>query len=246
MDNRAPTDTDPLLDRLRDEYAFLKERTEALLEAEERVPERIDEATIDRATGFVKQLKLCSGELEKARKGEKEDFLKAGRTVDKFFGDLTKLLQDAAARVQRGIESFLKLKEAEERHKREREAREAAAAAERARKAAETPETEDRAAVAEAAAEAAAERALAKPSDLVRTQSAYGGTATLQEVVAADILDLPLAARSLAEYFDEDAVLKALRNYGRANKSRIKTEIDAGRQPLPGIEFYRDTAARVS
>lgn len=130
--NFVPSDADPLMDRLTEQYAALRARTDELVSALDRVPATIDETTIDRAAGFVKQIKAAASEAEKARKGEKDDFLQAGRKVDGFFGGIVETLRNVAGEVERRMQAFLTAKAAEERRRREEEARRAREAAEAA------------------------------------------------------------------------------------------------------------------
>ena len=132
LDNFAPQDADPLSDRLKEQYSKLTARTDELVGALDRVPEKIDDTSFDRAVGFVKQLKLAAGEAEKARKAEKDDFLQAGRKVDNFFAALVDRLKKAATAVELRTERYLAAKADEERRKREEAARIAREAADAA------------------------------------------------------------------------------------------------------------------
>lgn len=295
-----PDNSDPLVDRLTTQYAPLRARAEELAAGLANVPAAIDASTIDRATGYVKQIKLCAREAEDARKAEKDDFLQAGRKVDGFFKELAALLESTAEAVEKRMQVYLRAKAEEERRRREeeaRKAREAAAAAaaearrireEEERKAREAAEAErariaalkaeDDAVAALAAQKAAAEAAeraeqeriareaaalaeaqrrqeeavaaeraaTAKAADLARTRGAFGGTATLTTMIEAEITDKAEAVRALAQWFDEDSVLKAIRAYGRANKAEIRRNIADGRQPISGVRFYEEYAARVA
>lgn len=300
-DNFMPDGADPLMDRLVEQYAPLRARTDELVAALDRVPAAIDEATIDRAAGFVKQIKAASAEAEKARKSEKDDFLQAGRKVDGFFGGLVETLKNTAAEVERRMQAFLAAKAAEERRRREEEARRAreaaeaaaaearrireeeerkareAAEAERKRLAALTPKVDPAEALAaqKAAAEAAeraeqgriaredealdearrrqeeaaeAERRVqAKAADMARTRGALGGTATLATSIEFEILDREEAAVSLAKWFDDAAVEKAVRAMIRAHREEIRRQIGDGRgEILPGIRFFEKLSARVA
>lgn len=101
LDNFAPADADPLMDRLAEQYSALTARTDELVEALAHVPDKIDEQSIDHAAGFVRQIRAAAGEAEKARKAEGEDFLTAKRTVDGFFAALAERLKKTAAEVER-------------------------------------------------------------------------------------------------------------------------------------------------
>lgn len=286
MSNNPDTTSDPLIERLTTQYAPLRARAEELAAGLANVPAAIDDSTIDRATGYVKQIKLCAKEAEDARKSEKDDFLQAGRKVDGFFKELAALLESTADAVEKRMQVFLRAKAEEERRRREEEARRLreeaarireeeerkareAAEAERVRiaalkadddavaslatqkaaaEAAERAERERiaREAAALEAARAAERAAAAKAADLARTRGAFGGTATLATMIEAEITDKAEAVRALAQWFDEDSVLKAIRAYGRANKAEIRRNIAEGRQPIGGVRFYEEYAARVA
>lgn len=180
---------DPLLDRLSEQYAGLRARTAELAAALERVPSKIDEETIDRAAGFVKQVKTCAKEAEAARKAEKDDYLQAGRKVDGFFAGLLDALKRTADEVERRMQAYLKAKADEERRRREEEARiarEAAAkAAAEARRIREAEEAASRA-EEETARKAEAERiaALSTEADLdaaIAAEEAASALAQQQE-----------------------------------------------------------------
>jgi hypothetical protein len=297
--NPEPT-ADPLVERLATQYAPLRARAEELAAGLANVPAAVDDSTIDRATGYVKQIKLCAKEAEDARKAEKDDFLQAGRKVDGFFKELAALLEQTADAVEKRVQVYLRAKADEERRRREEAARiareaaaaaeaearrireeeealrAAAAAAEAARIAALTPAVDPNIALAaqraaeeqrqrdedaarerelqslqaareaREAAAAAEQAANAKAADLARTRGAFGGTATLATTIAAEITDKQAAVRALAQWFDEESVLKAIRAYGRANKAEVKRDIAAGKQPVSGVRFYEEYAARVA
>jgi hypothetical protein len=130
--NFPPVAADPIQERLADKYAALRTRTAELAAALDRVPAKIDEATIDKAAGFVKQIKAAAKDAEAARKAEGDDFLKAKRTVDGFFTELSARLKEVADEVERRMQSYLRAKADEERRRREEEARKAREAAEAA------------------------------------------------------------------------------------------------------------------
>ncbi len=167
--NFAPTESDPLLDRLMEQYQPLTARVDELTQALARVPEKIDDATIDRAAAFVKQIKLAAKDAEVARKAEGDDFLKAKRTVDSFFASLAETLKKAAETVERRVQAYLTAKADAERRRREAEAKAARVAAEaaaaEARRVREAEETARRLAEEEARKVEAARVAALKPSD---------------------------------------------------------------------------------
>jgi hypothetical protein len=106
-DNLVPVDADPLRDRLAEQYKKLIDRTEEITGGASRIPAELDDTTIDRVTGFAKQIKAAAADAEDARKAEKADFLEAGRKVDAFFKALIERLQEASAEVEKRIAAYL-------------------------------------------------------------------------------------------------------------------------------------------
>ena len=248
-DNLMPADADPLRDRLTEQYAPLRARVDELAGALERVPETIDEASIDKASAFVKQIKACSIEAETARKTEKEDFLEAGRKVDSFFGNLAEALKKVASEVERRMQAYLRAKMDEERRRREEEAKRAAEEAKRlAAEARKSKDQEDRdaARLAKEQAAEAARAAEAKAAELARTRGALGGTATLATSIDFEVTDRLTAVHALAEWFDDEAIAKAARSYARNQRSDVVRCLKAKTQPLHGLRFFEAFKTRVS
>lgn len=77
----------------------------------------------------AKALKGVVAMIEKARKGEKDQILKDGRTIDDFFKKLAKPLEDAANAVVAAINAWQRKKLEEERERQRKEAEQAKAAA---------------------------------------------------------------------------------------------------------------------
>lgn len=298
--NFAPPHADPLFERLAAQYAPLTARADELTQALARVPEKIDESTIDKAAAFVKQIKLAAKDAEAARKAEGDDFLKAKRTVDGFFATLAEALKKSAETVERRMQAYLTAKADEERRRREEEARKAReiaeAAATEARRVREEEEAKRRAAeeaeatriaaltpkedpaaalkaqreaaerearlenerrerelvalravrLAQAEAEARQRDAEAKAADMARTRGALGGTATLATSLDFEVTDRLVAVRSVAAYFDDAALDKAIRAFIRADKAALERAARADAQPIAGIRFFEAYKARVA
>lgn len=204
--NFVPADADPLMDRLAEQYAPLRARTDELVAALERVPTVIDETTIDRAAGFVKQIKTASGEAEKARKAEGDDFLKAKRAVDGFFKALVDQLAATAAEVERRMQTFLRAKAEEERKRREEEARRAREEAERAAaEARRIREEEDRRRREAEEAERARKAALKAEDDVVAALAAQKAAAEAAERAEQERIAREAAALAEAQRRQEEA-----------------------------------------
>ena len=141
-------------------------------------------------------------------------------------------------------------------------ARDAEIAAARARK----PErVEELAKVAEAARETAqasqagaqaiavdrieADQALAAPAaDLTRSRGGRGGVASLATFVEVLELDrtklVPRGIELLLPYIPEAALLKAAKDYEKANKATVAAHIKAGTDAVPGVTYYEDMRNR--
>ncbi len=249
--NMPPADANPLLDRLAIDYADDMERSTALLDGAGRVPDDIEDAeTADKLTDFVGSFTKHDKLLDSHRESEKRPYLENGRTVDGFFGTARDKLAKAKKTLIAKLTAWDKKVEAEERARRmeaERIEREEAErlrvlAAKQAEEAETEPELEkavvtaDVAAAQAADATAARKAAEAKPADLTRSRSTYGGTRSLTTrwvgtIVDRDALDLtPLRA-----HINSDALQKALNAYVRA-----------GGRDLAGAKIEQQKVSRVS
>lgn len=248
--NFAPENSDPLLDRLAEQYSALTARADELVGALARVPEKIDEDSIDRAAGFVKQIKAAAGEAEKARKAEGEDFLTAKRKVDGYFGALVDRLKTAAAEVERRMQAYLKAKADEERRRREEEARRAREEAERAAaEARRIREEEDRRRREAEEAEAARIAALTPQVDPAEALEAQRKAAEEAERAGRERIAREaeaLAAAKLAQ--DEAAEAERRANAKAADLARTRGALGGTATLATRIEFEildRQAAAAV-
>ncbi len=249
--NMPPADANPLLDRLAIDYAEDMERSTALLDGADRVPDEIADAeTADKLTDFVASFTKHDKLLDSHRESEKREYLEGGRTVDGFFGTARDKLAKAKKTLIAKLTTWDKKVEAAERVrllKVEREEREEAErlrilAAKQEAEAETEPELEEAVVTADAAdaqaadATVAREAAEAKPADLTRSRSTYGGTRSLTTrwvgtIVDRDALDLtPLRA-----HINSDALEKALNAYVRA-----------GGRELKGAKIEQQKVSRVS
>lgn len=133
LSNNAPDESNPLLERLAEQYKERAARADELAAALARVPAEIeDKDTAERVTSFIKQVKSEAKALEGLRVAEKEDFLKGARTVDAFFKRLADHLTSTAKALEERLNAYFRRLEQEERRRREEEARRAREAAEAA------------------------------------------------------------------------------------------------------------------
>lgn len=203
--NFPPADANPLLERLMAQYDPLLKRADELTEALARVPAQIDEQSLDKAAGFVKQIKAAASDADKARKAEGEDYLRAKRNVDSFFGAIVDRLKDAAAQVERRMQVYLDEKAAAERRRRQEEERKAREEAERlAAEARRVREEEDRRAREAAEAEAARIAALTPKVDpaealAAQREAAEAAQAAERQRIAREAEALEAARRAQEE-----------------------------------------------
>jgi len=116
----------PLAERLEIDHASLAQQAADVL-AGEALPPIMDDEDLEAYSDRAKALKSVAGMIEKARKGEKDQILKDGKTIDGFFQRLSKPLTDAADAVVAAINGWQR-KKLEEQREAERREREAAAA----------------------------------------------------------------------------------------------------------------------
>lgn len=217
-------------------------RANDLLEAFDRVPEKIeDEETNKRAADFAKKLASHVRVLENDHKGEKQPYLDGGRAVDGFFKGLADKLKVAKGNVEKRQTVFANAKAAEERKRRDEEAR---IARERAEKEAQAALDRAAALPADAAdaalddaialedqANVAAEATQASNAELSRTRTDLGVVSSLNtfwdfEIENKDALDLD----KLRPYLPMDAIEKATRAY-----------VKAGGRDLNGARIFQNT-----
>ncbi len=112
----------PLKDRLALDYDALAQEVATV---PEEVPPPLDtEEAVAAYSAQAKDLKTLAAKIEKARKAEKDAFLRDGKTVDEFFATLAQPVKDAADAYVSEINAWQskKLKEERERQRKEAEA----------------------------------------------------------------------------------------------------------------------------
>lgn len=229
---RDERDIDPLLERLREDYARLQERADELLATEARLPDSLTEDTVGRVSDFAAQIKACIRAADDAHKAEKDPFLKAGRTVDAWLGSIKRPLLDLCNRVEARVTAFLRAKEEEERRKREEEARRLAEEARALVAAGDKGQARE---VRAAARELREEARHGTAADLVRTSTGMGGVATLKTTWTFKDLDrLKLDLERLRPYLPIEALEKAVRAFVRA-----------GGRELAGCKIYQEKKASI-
>lgn len=257
--NFPPPDADPLRERLAADYAAQIDRAKALIAAADLVPEITDDemagAVGDQAVQIAAHMKL----MNTTHGGEKEPYLRNGRTVDNFFfpwsGDKTGKLALAISKLRAKATVYASAKaarlrrEAEEqaRLQREEAARLAAEAAAReaAAKAASAPIVAaaeakvsatlmDQAVAVEAEA-ARSEQAIAtsKPAVFGRTRGDLGSLTTINATwTFADLDKDAVKLEPLRQHLSLGALEQAVRAY-----------IKAGGRKLDGVRIYQNESA---
>lgn len=117
----------PLADRLELDHASLAQQAADVLALPALDPIFTDD-DLEAYSTRAKALKGVAAMVEKARKGEKDQILKDGRTIDDFFKTLAKPLDDEAAAIIGAINVWQRKKLEEERERQRKEAEEAKAA----------------------------------------------------------------------------------------------------------------------
>jgi hypothetical protein len=118
----------PLGERLEIDHASLAQQASDVLALDALPPIMVDD-DLAIYSERAKALKGVAGMIEKARKAEKDQILKDGRTIDDFFGKLTKPVKDAADAIVAKINDWQRKKlEAERKARAEQERKEQEAA----------------------------------------------------------------------------------------------------------------------
>lgn len=118
----------PLSERLEIDHASLQQQAADTLALPTLAPIFADD-DLEVYSERAKALKGVVSMIEKARKGEKDQILKDGRTIDDFFKKLAKPLEDAASAAVAAINAWQRKKLEEERERQRKEAEQAKAAA---------------------------------------------------------------------------------------------------------------------
>ena len=206
----------PLADRLDLEHGDLTQHVASVL-ALDPLPPIFGDDDLVPYSERAKLLKQAAGVVEKARKGEKDQILKDGRTVDDWFGRLAVPLKAAADAVVAAINSHQR-KMLEEK----RAAEEAARKAEQERLKAEATPFDDPAPVAQVAP--------IKAAEATRVVSSSGRVAATASTVWRHEVTDPAAVP---------------RQYLMVNEAAIKAAIAGGVREIPGVRVYEDVRTAI-
>jgi hypothetical protein len=233
----------PLKELLADAYNYLNQEVDALLGSPVAIglPITSDKEAAD-AADFVKAAKAIETKSEAAREQEKKPFLDAGRDVDAFFKNVIAPVSDAKSGASKRMTVYLDAKVKAERAAQaeaERIARDEAARklaeAEAQQGTAKGDDALDAAVRLENYADQAAKVVAMRPSELAKTTTASGVTATLKTEWAFEIEDakrIPL--ETLRPYIDTAAIEKA-----------VRAAVKIGARDIPGVRIFEQSKAMV-
>lgn len=236
--NQAP-ETDPLTDRLKEDYASLLSAADLLAGQLAHLPDRITtEEQRSKAVEFAAlKLGATAQRLEDAHETEKKPFLAAAKTCDRVLLHPAKALREGKQRVERLIGGYLADLAEKERQARAAEAlrqrleaERLQAEAERAAQEAATDdalqaaiETEDKAAEAHYEADLKEQAAEASNPDLTRARTASGVLSSLKTEWRCQGFDrTSLDLEPLRPYLPQDAIEKAIRAFIKAGHRSLR------------------------
>lgn len=231
-----PPTTEEVAAYLRDQFAPLTKRAEALAGSVDRFLTTHPEIKTDEAQGIaaevVRQVKAHGRLIEGAREEAKRPYLEAGRTVDGWFKALAGKLAKLSA-VERAMTAYARKVEEDRRRAAEEEAKNVAAEAARQAALAAVAANERAAETARVAAGRAVEAAAAaeaKPADLTRVHGEFGAVASLAETwdfEVVNIAEVPVIYLQI----DTSAVRRAI------GHDKIRD--------IPGLRIFSVTSVRV-
>lgn len=239
-DNRPPIEEQGVADfnEAVDGHKALRSRIIDLLGSAERAKAE-DEDDVGRCAELIRQIREVEKIVDAERTAVKAPYLNAGRKIDDAAKALVFDLGQAAARVRRMSEDFMRRREAElaaerrrleEEQRRQREAAERAAAEELQR-----AEAEGRAPVPEIVEAPIA--VAARPVDTVQNQirSDFGAVASARRVKVAVITDWQKAFKAV----------KSVPKVQEAVQTAINALVRAGQTNIPGVEIKDDIGLSV-
>lgn len=249
MSDLPPRDhNEPTLEEMLKENAkeLLADVTE-WLESLPRVPAVIESEDILGKVGkMVTTLKGYAKKAGDARVAAKQPHLDAGRTIDRFYGNITDRIADAVRTLEARQSVYLRKVEAEKRRIAQEEADKAAEEA--AQRLAEAERLQDQgkfdeadtalkeAAAAETIATEQATVSEAKTADLVRAHTTAGVTVSGKSEWGAELVDrtklLAEGMTIIGPYISDDTLLKA-----------AKAAVKAGVRAIPGVKIVETLKA---
>jgi hypothetical protein len=239
--NMPPSDLDIVKSRLADEEAGIRKSLASICDM--ALPDAIEsEAVAGEVTERIKSLKSVKTKLTTSHKGLKAPYLECGREVDKWKNMLGLEIDALCAKAAAPLNSFLALKEEQERQRQIKAAKQEREKAEKL--ALEAGQCQE-AGIADVAGElldAAIEResvanrigkniAFARASDLAKTRSLGGSSASRKTAWVGTIVSLQgIDLEALRNYLPQETIQKALNAFIRSGGrqcggAEIKEEI---------------------
>lgn len=240
LDLSLALDPDLLLRDMRDDSAGLIARGVELLAAFDRyaaggntIP---DADTAARAGDFARQLAAHLATIDARRKAVKQPVLDAQRAIDGFYSSvLADPITAAKSAVTSAVDEYVRRRQREER---ERQAQEAARQRAEAQRLADAAEQQNNSALMDRAiaAEEAAAATAAAPIQPEMVRSDLGTTISTRkgpwQIRITDDAAVP------RQYMTPNGpLLLAL--------AKTLPAIERGEQPIPGVEYYRETKANI-
>ncbi len=241
LDLALALDADQLLKDLQTDSTELFTRKEELLNAFDRFQSATaagipSDEVLARAGDFKRQLDAHIKVIDARRTNVKAPVLAAQRTIDGFYkrdlsDPLDAVLRAVLGKMDRYVADQRRAAEAKRREEADRAREEAARIAAEAERQ-QSPALMDRALDAEAAAETVA----AKPATAPHVRSDYGTLVTSRKGPwKVRVVDINLVPRQFL--VANEPVLLAT--------AKTDARIEAGQQPIAGVEFYREIKTSV-
>lgn len=263
--NNPPDELEILHDSLQEKNQDLSTKAAELLRRAQSITVVETEEQAEDLLNLIAAIKQVERSSKERADVDKAPINKQWDVVHGFYKKLAEPLTEVRSKsLEPARTKFLAAKAARERAEREAAAKAAAEAAEKAEREARLREKwardeEEKAQAAEAAIQAevnqtvateAAERAAAPAADLARTRTSMGAMGTLVHTLASRVVDRTiLDLNALRPFMSDDAIIMAIREYGRAHRPEIERALKdkgagATHSPLPGIEFYYKQSSR--
>jgi hypothetical protein len=224
----------PIPELLKEAYADLVKNVETWLAGAGRAPATVeDDMALANFATIVSKLTKYAGEVEKARKDEKQPYLDGGREIDAFFSVFTDKIATAKTVLERRQKAYAQKKLADERARQAEIAR--AAEREATDKLRQAEHLQDKgdfetsgqvlneAVQAQAAANTAAKIAVAPPAEIVRARATSGALASARTVWIGTVENFDeIDLNQLKAQFSKEAIQKAVDAFVRLGGRQLK------------------------
>jgi len=210
----------------------LRKRMAELLDAEGRVPEKLEDMdTAEKVSAMVAQCTKFDKVADATRVDEKAPYLAAERVIDGHFGGMRAPISELKKRLLAKRTAYDTAVYIQEQAKLKEQARIAAEEATRLRADAETAEEKALAGAVTQKAQEAKEAAAVRPAELTRTRSSLGTTSSLKREWKHRVIDEKKVPRKFCT--SSDQLLRA------AVKAAVKSDGTCD-LIIAGVEIYED------